>query len=443
MRNGTECGQAEADHSEMECWTARATSCIASRGNDSEFRARLREQMATLSAIKHDRAPHYTEDGYWKVLPVETRSSTVDGHYEHGNWTAGFTVGLLWLAGCVRGSDEIADEAANQSARGRLRALSARADDATTHDLGFLFYPSFSLGFALGRLSLEGVSPAFMAARQLALRFNERTQLLQAFGPIGDSRLAGTSTIDTMMNLPLLFWADQWDRSGRLHDRATTHARTSARLYFREDGSSYHLIQVDPLSGRLEKRGTFQGRDDRSCWSRGQGWAVCGFAWAYAVTGEAELLEAAERAARYFFCHLPDSGVPPWDFSVAGASEPVDASASAAVALGCLIIEAYHTSPYAQAAYGGAGRVLLDCLRSSCLGGYGQHDGLLLQSCYSRPHCKGVNGATAWGDFYYAAAESVRIGTLTISELVFGRGDGLNQNGQFGASGASRSAKNV
>jgi unsaturated chondroitin disaccharide hydrolase len=356
--------------------------------------------------------PHVTEQGRWQLLPIDTRSKGSTQRYEHGNWTAGFTLGIGWLHTAGTGEREGAERAAEW-----LTPLAERAHDHTTHDLGFLFYPGVALGRILGLLDEQHGQLAHTAARMLTARYNHSTGLLQAFGPIGAPPLSGTSTIDTMMNLPLLWWAHATGADPLVFDTARRHARTSARLYLRPDGSTYHLLRLDPISGAVRQRGTFQGEKSDSCWSRGQAWAVCGMAWAYAATGETELLEAADRAAGYFFDHLPEDGVPPWDFTAEHNAHIRDASASAATALGCLLLAAYHPSADDAARYREAATALLVDLTVSCLNTDSERDGLLLRSTYSLPHHTGVEGATAFGDFYFGLALACASGAIPTTKL--------------------------
>ena len=51
-----------------------------------------------------DGFPHVTQGGDWLTS-------------EHGRWTAGFFVGMLWLAGLVRDIDEIFETAAAWAGR--------------------------------------------------------------------------------------------------------------------------------------------------------------------------------------------------------------------------------------------------------------------------------------------------------------------------------------
>lgn len=354
--------------------------------------------------------PHITEDGRWQLLDANTRSSGSAADYEHGNWTAGFRPGVAWLHAVGTRSETSA-----ALARDWLQALAPRAVDHTTHDLGFLFFPSIALPDLAGReVPAADLECGLQAARTLAARWNPRTGLLQAFGSIGAPPLAGTSTIDTLMNLPLLWWAAVRGEDPVLYDVARRHARTSARLYLRPDASTCHLLHLDPISGAMLDRGTFQGQDDNSCWSRGQAWAVCGLAWAYAACGEFELLEAAERAAAYFFDHLPDDGIPPWDFT---STSPIpDASASAAAALGCLLLAHAHRDGVIADSYAETARMLLADL-TSCINSDDRVDGILLHSTYSLPHQRGVDGATGFGDFYVGLALACAVGAIPTTTL--------------------------
>lgn len=347
------------------------------------------------------------------MLDVDARSAWNGDFYEHGNWTAGFWFGVMWLLGLAED-----DSGAVDLARGRLKGLEPRADDGTTHDLGFLFYPSIVLGTQLGSLEESHALLAWRAADTLARRFNPRGDFIQAFGPIGDARSAGTSTIDTMMNLPLLWWAYAYGGDSILLEVARRHARTSARLFLRKDGSTFHLNRFDPISGALIHRGTYQGSADTSCWSRGQSWAICGFAWAFGATGEPELLLAAERSAAYFWDRLPPDGVPPWDFSDETPKAARDASASAIAAVGALVLGEVHPDGRSRSRYAGLGSELLGQMAASCVNRDPGQEGILLRSCYSKPQGLGLDGATAWGDFFLGLGLAIATGQVSVRSVL-------------------------
>jgi unsaturated chondroitin disaccharide hydrolase len=357
--------------------------------------------------------PHYSENGAWELLDVDALSSWQDGTYEHGNWTAGFWFGTMWLTALASG-----DEGPVELAKSRLPRLAGRAVDTTTHDLGFLFFPSVVLGYQCGFLGEDETASAEEAARTTARRFNDQGRYIQAFGPVADPRTAGTSTVDTLMNLPLLWWAAARTGDPRLFDVARHHARTSARLLVRPDGSTIHLMQLDPLSGAFLAESTLQGASPDSAWSRGSGWAICGLAWSYAVTREPELLNAAERAAGYYERVAVAGELPPWDFANATPDVPRDASAATAVALGYLILGGCHPDAGERRRYDQAGRDLLDVVSRLAINRDPDVDGILLHSCYSVPHGRGVDGTTGWGDFYAGLALAVAEGVLPLEKIM-------------------------
>jgi unsaturated chondroitin disaccharide hydrolase len=357
--------------------------------------------------------PHYCERGRWELLDVDATSSWQGEVYEHGNWTAGFWFGTMWLAALGTGDEKLAD-----LARERLPFLTGRATDATTHDLGFLFYPSVVLGHLSGFLSDDDVEPALEAARMTVRRFNEPGRYIQAFGSVGEARSAGTSTVDTMMNLPLLWWAHAVTGEARFLEVARQHARTSARLLVRPDASTIHLMRLDPVTGAFRGESTLQGAAPDSAWSRGQAWAVAGFAWSYAVTREPELLAAAERTAEYYHRHSGVDRLPAWDFADPSPDPVPDASAAAAVALGYLVLGEAHPDAAGRERYATAGRTLLGTIERDALNTDPDTDGVLLRSNYSVPHGRGVDGATAWGDFFAGLALAVADGVLPLSAVL-------------------------
>ena len=387
-----------------------------------DHRDRYWQDYLAAAAREYERArsrdprlfPHYTEDGAWRLLDVDARSSWQGEVYEHGNWTAGFWVGTMWLLALGRDGDpDVLD-----LARARLPELAGRSHDHTTHDLGFLFHPSYVLGHLCGYVGARELEPAVEAARMTARRFNDPGRYIQAFGPVGEARSARTSTIDTMMNLPLMWWAHRHTGDTRVFEVARHHARTTARVFLRPDGSTVHLMHFDPVSGAVESESTLQGASARSAWSRGSGWAVGGLAWSYAVTGEPELLAGAERANAFYESVTKPGELPPWDFAETGAGAPRDASATAAVALGHLILAETHPENGSRSRYAESGRALLATLGRLALNRDPAVDGILLHSCYSVPQNVGVGGATAWGDFFYGLAMAVGHGMLPVGRLL-------------------------
>ncbi|CAM9347761.1 unnamed protein product, partial [Hapterophycus canaliculatus] len=79
--------------------------------------------------------------------------------------------------------------------------------------------------------------------------------------------------------------------------------------------------------------GTYQGWTDDSTWSRGQAWAIHGFAMVYRYLQEPRFLERSILLLGYFDGNLPDDGVPFADFDApVDEDNPKDSSSTAIVA---------------------------------------------------------------------------------------------------------------
>ncbi|HTD48002.1 MAG TPA: glycoside hydrolase family 88 protein [bacterium] len=375
---------------------------MTAAGRAGGLDARL--QLA-LRAVDHAAArrgedfPHVTHAQRWVTLAGSDGPRWDGTTWRHGNWTAGFWAGCLWLAAMWTGDERYAAAARRWAGR-----LAGREHDDRTHDLGFLFYPSHAVGELLGYDSDGALAArALAAARTLSTRFVPDGGYIQAWGPRADPGWLGTSTIDTMMNLPLLWWAARKTGDARFAAIAAAHATTTHRHFFRPDGSTYHLVVYSGEPGVVRRKGTFQGYAQESCWARGQSWAICGFAVAYRETGDEQHLAAAENAAQLFIRRLPEDRIPYWDFDDPAIPDaPRDSSAAAIAADGLLELSAAHPSSTQRQRYRETAAAVLEALAARCQNtAPGQVDGVLLHGCYSRPHGEGVDSALIWGDYFY------------------------------------------
>ena len=69
--------------------------------------------------------------------------------------------------------------------------------------------------------------------------------------------------------------------------------------------------------------------------------------------------------------------------------------------------------------YRAVGRAILSDLGDSSIN-IGSDDGILLQSTYSLPHRRGVDGATGFGDFYVGLALACATDVLAVADLSSG-----------------------
>lgn len=249
-----------------------------------------------------------------------------------GWWTNGFWPGILWLMYEATGEEKYADTA--RKVEDKL-AVTLAEFEACDHDLGFRWLHSAVADY---RMTGDPVAKkrGLQAATLLAGRFNPIGGYIRAWDM--PERITWM-IIDCMMNIPLLYWASEESGDRRFREIAVLHADTSMKALLRPDGSSNHVGIMDPQTGDGVEFPGGQGYESGSSWSRGQAWAIYGFALSYRHTGNQEYLETAKRAAHYFISNVALSGfVPKVDFRAPKEPEMYDTTAGMAAACGLLEI---------------------------------------------------------------------------------------------------------
>ena len=190
--------------------------------------------------------------------------------------------------------------------------------------------------------SEESFKRTLLAACNMAGRFNPAGDFIRAWNDWGNKEKrgenAGIAIIDCMMNLPLLYWAAEKTNDPRFYHIAVKHADTVMKHFIREDGSVIHIGEFDPYTGEFLRSVGGQGYAHGSSWTRGQAWAVYGFALSYRHTKKEKYLECARRIADYFISNIPESGLIPVDFCQPESCAFEDSTAAAIAACGMLEI---------------------------------------------------------------------------------------------------------
>lgn len=267
-------------------------------------------------------------------------------------WTNGFWPGILWYLFQATGKDLYREEAlrAEEKLDGPLFAMDHVAE-TLDHDVGFLWHLSAGADYRLtGAASAR--RRAMVAADRLMARWNPNGRFFTAWN---SREREGWSIIDTMMNLPLLYWAAQESGGSRYQKAAMAHADHTMSGLLRSDGSSAHIAVYDVDTGAWKEHLEGQGAASDSSWSRGQGWAIYGFALSFRYTKKQEYLDAAKRTAAYFWsCVSVGDGTPKSDFR--GEKNLTDTTAGVIAACGMMEIAAWvpkqEASLYRNMAFG-------------------------------------------------------------------------------------------
>ncbi|MFE0450347.1 glycoside hydrolase family 88 protein [Streptomyces sp. NPDC058914] len=368
---------------------AQVASAPGARAAGTESPAEVRRTLRAAAdyAVEKVRAVAPQVGGF----PVGTRFEKWV-YSQSGDWVGGFWPGTLWMAHLYSGDGAFRDLAVDWA-----RRLAPRRYDTTTHDLGFLFYPSWVTAWRLtgDEAWREG---ALEAADTLIRRYNTRGRFLRAWGRLDEANNAGRVIIDTMMNLDLLAFASQQSGDSRYLDIAVEHARTTQRHFLRPDGSTPHVFDFDPDTGAPVGPGTVQGYSPASCWSRGQAWGIYGFTTIHRRTGDAEFLDSARSLADFAIGALGADHVPVWDYRAPQQPYDVkDASAGAVMACGLLDLSAVT----GERAYHDVALRLLTALSRTCLTRTSSRaDAVVARCTRNRPAEDGVEISVPYADYY-------------------------------------------
>ena len=332
-----------------------------------------------------------------KGFPGESSVDNVYSHTGHHSWVEGFYTGVLWLCYELTGDAEfkIAAEKASEYFYYRLE----NNIGMKTHDLGFLYTLSCVAQYKVTG-DKKARDAAVLAADNLAVRFREKGQFIQAWGEL-DAHDNYRLIIDCLLNIPLLFWASEETGDNKYRHIAETHLNTTLSVIAREDGSTHHTYFFDLETGAPLYGKQHQGYNDDSTWARGQSWAVLGTAIAYSYMNDSRLLPLWGKFVDYYLDNLPDDKIAYWDLCFKeGNEQPRDASSNAIVI--CGILEADKLG-VCDEKYICAAKSMLATLIDQCTTkDIPDSNGLLTKCTYHWDD--GANECCPWGDYYYLEA---------------------------------------
>ena len=361
--------------------------------NDREFIDRTWEKidkkLSMVALRSREKLPYTAKDGVHTDQTKENISW----------WTNGFWGGLMWLMyiGTKNEEYKISAERNEEILDGAFKTLWE-----LHHDVGFMWHLTAGVNYRLTGNEQSKIRTMY-AASLLMARYNATGKFLRAWNidPC-------VSIIDSMMNIPLLYWASREIGDPRFKTVAMEHADTTMKNHIRDDGSVKHIVVYNPETGESIESLAGQGYDVNSSWSRGQAWALHGFVLSYIHTGKKEYLDAAKKVAHYFIASVCDDYMPKADFR--SPEEPVlfDSTASACAACGLLEI-AKNVPEYEGRMYYSAALNLLKTLDKKCCNYDTNTDYIVGMGTEKWTNSPDAIGETAhipiiYGDYYFVEA---------------------------------------
>ncbi len=316
-------------------------------------------------------------------------------------WTSGFFPGSLWYL-----YENSGDERVLELAKKRTNAIAEEQWNSNDHDIGFKMYCSFGNGLRIVKDSLY-TEILMNSANSLTQRFRSEVGLIRSWGGIDDldNYLV---IIDNMMNLELLFWATKFSGDSTFYNIAVSHADSTMKNHYRPDGSSWHVLEYDPITGEVTKKRTAQGYADNSAWARGQSWGLYGYIVCYRATGDKKYLDHAIKIADFLINHpdLPENKIPYWDFNAPDIPNALrDASAGAIMGSALIELSDYVDGEKGEQYLEVAKQIVQTLSSEEYRAKPGTNNNfLLMHSVGHKPENSEVDVPLSYADYYYIEA---------------------------------------
>ncbi len=336
-----------------------------------------------------------------------TNFSDDDGHYtlgENNSWTQGLHTGTSLLAYELTGNKKFLDYAASQMDTYVFRYY--HRIGLLGHDVGFAYSPSCIAYHKLtGDEAMKEIS--LKAANYYRNNiFSEKGGFFLRSWTSQEHETGCRTMMDTLFNIPLLFWAYEETGEERYIEAAKSQVAITEKCLIRPDGSSYHHYKFDVETHQPVCGVTGQGHRDESTWTRGHAWGVYGFPIAYSYTKDESLKPLHRDVVNFMLNHMPESYIPYYDYDfVEECDEAKDASAGLISACGLLEMCKYLEPDSPEVSiYKTAANRLIEAVIDNCMDYDKDFDGLCNNVTCAAPgnHC--INGCTSYGDFFLLEA---------------------------------------
>lgn len=310
------------------------------------------------------------------------------------NWTSGFYPGINWVLYKATSNNKW-----RSTAQLWTESLFSIRHLNTTHDLGFIMLPSLYQGFNITQ-SDTYKQYTIEAANTLLTRFNKQIQLFKSWD---GTRWEYPVIIDSIVNMELMFVATLLSKEPKYSQAAINHIENITKTHLRADGSVRHVVDIDPQTGVIIEVASGQGLFPSSTWSRGQAWAILGYALAYKYTSNAQYMALMDQVLSFYINNLPEDGMPLWDFEVSGDEKySKDSSAGFITIYALLEMSVSVNNLEKKEMYR---NIAFNLLKKAYQNGYinknENYKGLTMHSIGHKPRSKQINVTLLYADYYF------------------------------------------
>ena len=167
-------------------------------------------------------------------------------------WTQGFFPGVLWNLAEYNLTRESLKRAMDVTA-----PTAAFAKYTGGHDVGFVIMSGFGNGYRLFKRD-DYLAVIITGAHSLATRYSPIVRCTRSW----NSAQGFLVIIDNMMNLEILFEAANHTKNETLYNIGWQHANRTMYEHFRENNSTYHVVEYNETDGSVIRKYTAQGNID-------------------------------------------------------------------------------------------------------------------------------------------------------------------------------------
>lgn len=318
------------------------------------------------------------------------------------DWVSGFYPASLWYLYEYSG-----DEVLKTEAEARTWLLEPLKSYTGTHDLGFMVFCPFGNAYRI--TGDEKYAPVIVeASESLSSRFNETAGVIKSWDWMRGDDWTFPVIIDNMMNLEMLFWAYEKSGNELFKSVSLSHADTTMKHHYREDFSTWHVLDYDTENGGIKGKMTHQGYADESAWARGQVWGLYGYTVLYRETKDQKYLDQANAIANFLLKHpnLPEDKIPYWDFDAPDIPNTYRDASSGAIAASALLELSGYVDESLASFYLENAKTMLQSLSSPDYLAKLNENGnfILLHGVGHLPGGKEIDAPLSYGDYYFIEA---------------------------------------